>query len=699
MSACLLPTRRSAYLSPVLGLSLASILGLLPGAPARAQNPPVLVSIDANANRHPIDPRIYGLAYATGAQLSALNCPLNRQGGNPTSRYNWQANADNRAADYFFESIGYGSSVPGAYPDSFIADTKAAGAEPMLTLPMVGWVAKLGANRAKRASFSIGKYGPQTGTDPYFPDAGTGVSAVSGLPIVGNDPNDADLPADESFQRGWVQHLVGRWGSSTNGGVRYYLYDNEPSIWHATHRDVHPEGAGMEEMRDKILAYGSMVRGQDSGAVLIGPEEWGWDGYFYSGRDQKYYADHCAGGGGCTLPDRAAHGGADLLPWLLDQLRQRELATGLRALDVLALHFYPQGGEFGDDVSISMQQLRNRSTRALWDPNYVNESWIATTGIDGGVVRLIPRMKALVAAHYPGLKIGLTEYNWGAEGHINGALAQADILGILGREGADLATRWTTPDETTPTFQAIKLYRNYDGSGLAFGETSVAVSGPNPDQLSAFAAVRGTDGALTVMVINKALSGSTPVTLGLAGFTPGNGAQVWRLSASPGTIQDLGSLAISSDGISFSAPPQSQTLLVIPAGVAPPPPPPPPPVPQCVADAETSCLGGGRFEVRVSWRTASGAGVGRVMTFGGQRAENSDSAFYWFFSSTNFEMGLKVLDGCGLNGKFWVFLSGLTDQGWTVQVRDVTTGTTKTYSNPIGVLTPTMADTSAFICP
>ena len=58
---------------------------------------------------------------------------------------------------------------------------------------------------------------------------------------------------------------------------------------------------------------------------------------------------------------------------------------------------------------------------------------------------LIPRMKNWVATYYPGTKIGITEYNWGAEGHINGATAQADILGIFGREGLDLATRWTTP--------------------------------------------------------------------------------------------------------------------------------------------------------------------------------------------------------------------------------------------------------------
>ena len=61
-----------------------------------AQNPSITVRIDAAANRRPISPNIYGVAHASTAQLNDLNTPLNRNGGNNTSRYNWQLNADNR---------------------------------------------------------------------------------------------------------------------------------------------------------------------------------------------------------------------------------------------------------------------------------------------------------------------------------------------------------------------------------------------------------------------------------------------------------------------------------------------------------------------------------------------------------------------------------------------------------------------------
>src|SRR5207237_1103063 len=138
-----------------------------------------------------------------------------------------------------------------------------------------------------------------------------------------------------------------------------------------------------------------------------------------------------------------------------------------RLLDVFTVHYYPQGGEYSSDTSTSMQQRRNRSTRSLWDPNYTDQSWI------NDKVRLVPRLRGWVEQYYPGTKIGLTEYSWGADDHINGATTQADILGILGREELDYATRWVVPESSSPTFKAFQIYRNYDGQKSHFGEMSV----------------------------------------------------------------------------------------------------------------------------------------------------------------------------------------------------------------------------------
>ena len=538
-------------LARLLCLPLAALALVVSPLPVHAQNPAIAISVDATLNRRAIAPEVYGLAFASQAELADLNVPLNRWGGNSTSRYNWQLNAENHAADWYYESIGDSSSVAGDEADSFIQATKAAGAQSMLTIPMVGWVAKLGPNRSKLASFSVAKYGAQTGTDwQWFPDAGNGIR-TNGQYVTGNDPNDACLPADSSFQLGWMQHLTSRWGAAGTGGLGYYILDNEPSIWFATHRDVHPVGATMAEVRDRILDYAGRVKDNDPGALVVAPEEWGWSGYFYSGYDQQYGSLH----GWSSLPDRASHGGADYLPWLLQQLQQAQ-GTGRRLLDVFSVHYYPQGGEFSDTVTTAMQQLRNQSTRSLWDPTYVDQSWIDDE------VDLIPRLRGWVDAYYPGTRIALTEYNWGAEGHINGATTQADILGIFGREGLDMAARWTTPDASTPTYKAIKMDRNYDGQKSTFGETSVYAGGPNPDATAVFAAERASDGALTLMIVSKTLSGTTPATVTLTGFAAAGSAQVWQLTAS-NAIGRLADVAVTGGRIALSLPAQSITLLVV----------------------------------------------------------------------------------------------------------------------------------------
>jgi hypothetical protein len=521
--------------------------------PVAAQNPTATIAVNPSSNRRAINPNIYGVAGATTAQLQDLNVLLNRYGGNNSSRYNWNINADNRGNDWYFESIGDTSSVAGERADTMISNAKAAGAQQMITIPMIGWVAKLGANRAKLASFSIAKYGPQTGNDSqWFADAGNGVK-TSGGNVTGNDPNDANVPADSTFMQSWISHLVSRWGPASSGGLKYYILDNEHSLWQGTHRDVHPTGATMDEIKSKMLDYAAKIKNSDSSALVVGPEEWGWSGYFYSGYDQQYGSLHGWG----TLPDRNNHGGWDYLPWLLDQFRQNNASTGRRLLDVFTVHIYPQGGEFSNDTSSTMQLLRNKSTRSLWDPSYVDQSWINTQ------VQLIPRIKGWVNTYYPGTQTGITEYNWGAESHINGATTQADILGIFGREGLDMAARWTTPDGSTPTYKAIKMYRNYNGSKATFGETSVSATGPNPDNVSCFAAQRSSDSALTVMVISKYLSGNTPVTINLSSFTPTGVAQRYQLTSS-NTITHLTDLSFSGTSLSTSVPAQSITLFVLP---------------------------------------------------------------------------------------------------------------------------------------
>jgi len=623
-----------------------SAVALFAASAAHAQNTPVTVSVDANANRHAISTLVYGVAYGTSTTLADLNSPLNRYGGNNASRYNWQLNADNRDFDWYFESIADTSAVAGERGDTFISQSKAGNAQAMLTLPMLDWVAKLGANRGKLASFSQAKYGAQTGNDAqWYPDAGNGVLKATGQNITGNDPNDANLPNSTTLQQGWVQHLVSQWGNASGAGLKYYILDNEHSIWQSTHRDVHPVGATMDEIRQRMIDYATMVKNIDPAATVVGPEEWGWSGYFYSGYDQQYGAAH----NWCCYPDKAAHGNWDYLPWLLDQLHQNEVSTGKRLLDVFSVHWYPQGGEFGNDTSTTMQLLRNRSTRSLWDPNYVDATWI------NDKVQLIPRIRNWVATYYPGLQTAITEYNWGAESHINGATTQADIYGIFGREGLDMATRWTTPDPSTPTYKAMKLWRNYDGNRSTFGDTSVSASVPNPDNLSAFAATRAADGAMTVMVISKVLSGATPVTVSLANFAAAGVAQAWQLT-STNAITRLSDVNFSGTSFATSVPAQSITLFVVAGGT--------PNTPPTAAISANPVNGTAPLVVSFSGAGSNdpdGSIAGYAWTFGDGGTASGVSASHTYAAAGTYSAKLTVTDNRGATGSATTTITATAD--------------------------------------
>jgi len=521
----------------------------------------VTIGVNAAANVHAIDPNIYGTAFATTAQLSDLNLPLNRDGGNASDTYSYQQDATNHGNDWFFESIPSGTGN-GQGMDSFVSSTQAGGANPSITLNLFDWAAKVGAGGADLGSFSVAKYGTQQATDPWNSNWGNGVLS-SGANVTGNDPNDAYVPNSPAIEQAWIQHLISTFGDSQHGGVQYYTLGNEPGLWNSTHRDIHPAGDTLTELRDRIISYASMVKALDPNAKILGPEEWGWTNYFISG------ADAAAQNWGAT------YDGLNAEAWLLNQLHQYNVATGQRLLDYFTLHFYPQGGEDSNNVSTKMELLRNRSTRSLWDPNYVDQSWIGGTGINGGKVDLINLMKNWVNTYYPGTKIGITEYNWGAEGNMNGATAQADIWGIFGREGLDLANRWATPATGTPAYLAMKMYRNYDGKKDTFGNTSVKTTVPNPDQVSAFSALRSSDGALTIMVDNKNLynpknpTARTTITIQLSNFAGNGMAQVWELAAlKPGNqtkaaIKQLANIHYSGHTLTITVPQESVLLFVL----------------------------------------------------------------------------------------------------------------------------------------
>lgn len=533
-------------LPPVAAILLAGMLV----AAARSPEPVVHIHVDASAPGYPISPLIYGVSFGSAQVLRDLNVPLNRAGGNSASLYNWRIDARNAGADYFFESLPVRDPVRDQFGRGFMALSRAGGAQAMLTVPLIGWTAKLGPGRTPLAGFSVAKYGPQRATDRWMPDAGDGIDKEN-KSIRENDPRDAATPTTIAEQQAWVRALVDEWGTATRGGVTYYLLDNEPSLWHLTHRAVRPVGAHASEIADSVIAASAMVKAVDPTARIVAPEEWGWGGYHDSGFDQQLKAT----GGAMAQSDRRTQtGGMAYLPWLLTRWKQAGWPV-----DVVSVHFYPQGGEYGGDQgagSMEIQRLRNRSTRLLWDRAYHEESWIAQP------VALIPLLRQWVDRFYrAGTPIAITEYNWGGEDSMSGAVAQADIWGILGRERLDIANRWPAPASGTPTYLAMRMIRNYDGQGGAFGDRSLPTTVPDSDRVSTYSARRSADGALTLLIVNKQVDRAAQVAVDLTEALAHKRLRTMRLVNRK--LAALPAQAFAGRRIATRLPPQSVTMLVL----------------------------------------------------------------------------------------------------------------------------------------
>jgi PKD repeat protein len=260
-----------------------------------------------------------------------------------------------------------------------------------------------------------------------------------------------------------------------------------------------------------------------------------------------------------------------------------------------------------------------------------------------------------VNSYYPGTLTGITEYNWGAENHINGATTQADILGIFGREGLDMAARWTTPDASTPTYKAMKMYRNYDGNKSTFGDTSVGASGGNPDNVSVFAAERSADGALTIMVISKYLSGNTPASFNIGNFPHDGTSQVLQLTGA-NTITRLTDISFVGNNFALNLPAQSITLLVLPAASG----------NQAPAAVISAVPTSGIVPLTVSFNggstfDADGSIVSYLWNFGDGTTASGITTDHTYFSPGNYLARLTVTDNQGASNSTTVTIQANAD--------------------------------------
>jgi hypothetical protein len=516
---------------------------------------PLTVSVDPAADRRPVSPLVYGVSFGSASQLSRLKFPVRRWGGNSTTRYNWQADTSNRASDWFFYNVPEDNANPGSLPhgsavDVFVDEARAAGSEPLVTVPLIGWTP---VDRSRRWGFSVKKYGAQQQTECTATggaswcnaDAGNG-NRPDGTPLAGNDPRDTSKEIGPDFVTEWMKHLASRTGTAGRGGVKLFALDNEPNLWPYTHRDVHPQMTTYDELWQRTRDYASAIKAQDPDARVLGPVAWGWCEYFTSA------ADGCPDG-----PDRRAHGGLPLLAWYLSQVEAHRVRTGVRLVDYLDVHYYPQAANvaLSDDETAGTSALRLRSLKSLYDPSYVDESWIGTP------VTLIPLLKGWIDAHAPGTKLAITEYSWGGDQGLSSTLAQAEALAIFGREGVDLANRWVAPADDSRMEDAFRLYLDYDGAGARVGGESVRAVSSDVDVLGAYAL---RDAAKVYVLLFNKDTAARAATVQVAGAAAGRAA-LYRFDAST-RLAPAGSAEVSGGALALALPGRSATLAVLGAG-------------------------------------------------------------------------------------------------------------------------------------
>jgi hypothetical protein len=461
------------------------------------------LDITCGAASHPISELIYG---SSGGD-SASGQSAQRLGGNPMTRLNWDAgNLWNAGSDWFFENGKLESTIWDWIDAGARASTPTA-----VVVPMIGWVAK----DSTSVGFPRSKFPKQRNFDNDRTEAGDGY-APDGVKIKPGPATQTSVPAPPELIARWVQAVRDKDRARGGRGVAMYILDNEPSLWSVNHRDVHPDPVTYDELLDRTIRYATAIRGSDPDALIAGPAEWGWRGYLLSGKDQE--SDGSA--------DRRAHGDVPLIPWYLRKLAEHEHTTGRRLLDVVDVHFYPAAdGMYGPKARVDPEaaERRVRSTRALWDPTYRDESWIKEP------IELIPRLKKWVAENYPGRKISIGEWSFGAETHISGGLATAEALGRFGQQGLDAAFFWGGPKAGTPSFWAFRAYRNFDGAGGRF--LSVSLPTRESDKVSLFASRDDKGTHLVAVAINRDPTFAVRATIGLGACDSPGSARVFSYEA------------------------------------------------------------------------------------------------------------------------------------------------------------------------
>ncbi len=429
------------------------------------------------SERHPISEHIYGINVTAmrptelNALVEEVGFALTRAGGNRFSAYNWENNASNAGSDWHFHNDGYlsESDTPGDALAGVLQATQAGSVAALVTTQLGDYVSadKDGTDVRDTANF----------LDTRFVD---NILEKGAAFATTPDATDGVVYQDEFLN--WVK-------VTSPAGKFLVSLDNEPDLWNHTHETIWPTALDYDAIVGRNIASAKMVRKVLPQAEILGLASFGWYGW----RTLGGHADYETKG--------------EFLNYYLDKLAEADAAEGQRLIDYVDIHWYPEAR--GDNSRITegattpgAVEARLQAPRSLWDSSYVEDSWI--TENSGEAIRLLPLIQAQIDAHYPGTKLAIAEWDFGANTHISGGIAAADVLGIFGSEGVGQASHWHAGDDRYFTYGAFQIYRNYDGQGSRFGDVSVSTLTSSAAETSVYAALDSNDESqMTIVLINK----------------------------------------------------------------------------------------------------------------------------------------------------------------------------------------------------
>jgi len=429
------------------------------------------ITVDLSGEKKTISPYIYGMnKYDDGAVLDDVRISAVRQGGNRLTAYNWETNASNAGEDWKHSSDSFMSSSnePAACVQEFSEiSVKHDIPYRLTTLQMAGYVAA-----DKDGSVTEAETAPSSRWNTVKFTKG---SAFSMTP----DLTDGTVYMDE-----YVNYIVNTLGDADSStGIQGYSLDNEPALWQHTHSRMHPEAVTVTELSEKSIELAKAVKSIDPKAEIFGPALYGYTAY-----------DHLADGDdwNAANSDGKYHWYIDKY---LDDMKQASDEAGIRLLDVLDIHYYTESGRNGTED-------RLQSVRTLYEKGFVENSWIGEWCQTN--IPILPTIQNSIDAYYPGTKLAISEYNFGGDDEVSGAIAQAEALGCYADAGVYFATLWGGSDYI---FSGMKLYTNYDGNGGHFGDTLVPTVTEDVSLASSYSAINGdNDSQVTVMLTNKNLT-------------------------------------------------------------------------------------------------------------------------------------------------------------------------------------------------